>query len=116
MRAVVVKSFGGPEAMEIEELPVPAAGVGQVRIRVEAAGVNPVDAATRSGQLAAAGLMAPRDVVGIGWDVAGTVDQVGPEVTGFAPGDRVIGLRDRLDVPLGTYAEYVVLDATAVAP
>ncbi|MFI6642787.1 NADP-dependent oxidoreductase [Streptomyces sp. NPDC050504] len=116
MQAVVVRSFGGPEALEFVEVPVPSAGVGQVRVRVAAAAVNPVDAATRSGALAAAGLMRPDGVAGIGWDVAGTVDQVGSDVEEFTPGDAVIGLRDRLDVPLGTYARYVVLDAAAVAP
>ncbi|MFJ3788940.1 NADP-dependent oxidoreductase [Kitasatospora sp. NPDC090091] len=116
MRAVVVRTPAGPEALELVEVPLPAAGPGQVRVRVEAAGVNPVDSVTRAGTLVEAGLMAPREVTGIGWDVAGVVDEVGPGVTGFAPGDAVIGLRDRLDVPLGTYAEFVVLDASALAP
>ncbi|MFI9718818.1 NADP-dependent oxidoreductase [Streptomyces sp. NPDC052396] len=115
MRAITVRSFGGPEVLENLEVPVPAAGAGQVRIRVTAAAVNPVDLATRSGALAEAGLMPVREVTGIGWDVAGTIDEVGPGVTHFAPGDPVIGLRDRLDVPLGTYAEYIILDVTAVA-
>lgn len=119
MRAIVVRAVGGPDALELVDVPVPVAGTGQVRIRVEAAAVNPVDAATRSGDLIAAGLMPPRDVmgtgIGIGWDVAGQIDEVGPEVTAFAPGDRVIGLRDRLDLSLGAYSEYIVLDATAVA-
>ncbi|MFD8289879.1 NADP-dependent oxidoreductase [Streptomyces lavendulae] len=115
MRAVVVRAGGGPEALEYVETRVPGAGPGSVRIRVEGAAVNPVDAATRSGALAGAGLMEPREVTGIGWDVAGVVEETGPGVTEFAVGDRVIGLRDRLDVPLGTYAESVVLDAGAVA-
>ncbi|MGI5205839.1 NADP-dependent oxidoreductase [Spirillospora sp. CA-108201] len=51
-----------------------------------------------------------------GWDVAGAVDAVGEGVTRFAAGDEVIGLKDRLDVPLGAYAEAIVLDADAVAP
>ncbi|AUY48049.1 NADP-dependent oxidoreductase [Streptomyces sp. CB01881] len=116
MRAVVVRTFAGPEALELVDVPVPEAGPGQVRVRVEAAGVNPVDAVTRAGVLAQAGLMPPREVVGIGWDVAGVVDRVGPGVAGFAPGERVIGLRDRLDAPLGSYAEYLVLDASVLAP
>ncbi|MEW1638180.1 NADP-dependent oxidoreductase [Streptomyces sp. NPDC093801] len=116
MRAVVVRRFGGPEVLELIEVPDPEPGPGQVRLRVEAAGVNPVDAVTRSGALAAAGLMGPRETVGIGWDAAGTVDRLGPGVSGFAPGDRVIGLRDRLDVPLGAYADALVLDASALAP
>jgi NADPH:quinone reductase-like Zn-dependent oxidoreductase len=115
MRAVVVRSFGGPEVLEVVEVPVPAPGTGQVRIRVEAAAVNPVDLATRAGVLAEVGLMVPRPVVGIGWDVAGVIDEVGPDTTGFTVGDRVIGLSDRLDVSVGTYAEFVVLDADAVA-
>ncbi|MET9607672.1 NADP-dependent oxidoreductase [Streptomyces sp. NPDC006512] len=115
VRAVVVRSAGGPEALEHVETEVPVTGAGRIRIRMEAAAVNPVDAATRSGALTGAGLMAPREVTGIGWDVAGVVEEIGPGVTGFAAGDRVIGLRDRLDVPLGTYAETVVLDAGAVA-
>jgi NADPH2:quinone reductase len=114
MRAVVVRAFGGPEVLQIAEVPVPVAAEGQVRIRVQAATVNPVDLATRSGALTEAGLLPARDVIGIGWDVAGTVEDAGPGVTGVAPGDQVIGLSDRLDVPLGTQAEHVVLDADAV--
>ncbi|MFJ2278380.1 NADP-dependent oxidoreductase [Streptomyces sp. NPDC087866] len=115
MRAVVVRTVGGPEALELSDVPVPVPRSGQVRVRVEAAAVNPVDLATRSGALIEAGLMEPREVIGIGWDVAGQIDEVGPGVTEFAPGDPVIGIQDRLDVSLGTYAEYVVLDAGAVA-
>ncbi|WP_229929142.1 NADP-dependent oxidoreductase [Kitasatospora xanthocidica] len=116
MRAVVVREFGGPEVLELVEVALPEPGRGQVRVRVAAAGVNPVDAVTRAGVLARAGLMTPRAVTGIGWDVAGVVDAVGPGVTGFAPGQRVVGLRDRLDADLGTYAEHIVLDAGALAP
>ena len=118
MRAVVVRSYGGPEALEVAEVPVPEPGRGQVRIRVEAAAVNPVDTATRQGlmNVARPGVIREREQVGIGWDVAGTVDAVGPGVTSLSSGDRVIGLRDRLDQPLGTYAERVVLDAADVAP
>ncbi|MET9212199.1 MULTISPECIES: NADP-dependent oxidoreductase [unclassified Nocardia] len=116
MRAVVVHSFGGPEALEIVDVPVPVPGPGQVRIRVAAAAVNPVDAVTRTGALVEAGLMAPRAVTGIGWDVAGEIDAVGAGVAGFAAGQRVIGLRDLLDRSLGSYADYLVLDASAVAP
>ncbi|MFI5530662.1 NADP-dependent oxidoreductase [Kitasatospora sp. NPDC051853] len=116
MRAVVVRTSGGPEQVRVEEVERPEPGPGQLRIRVEAAAVNPVDAVTRAGVLAGAGLMAEREVTGIGWDVAGVVEQLGDGVAGFGLGDRVIGLRDRLDLPLGTHADQVVLDATAVAP
>ncbi|MFE5482141.1 NADP-dependent oxidoreductase [Streptomyces sp. NPDC056527] len=117
MRALVIDSFGGPEVLRIADVPAPTSpGPGRVRVRVEAATVNPVDLATRSGALAAAGLMPARARTGLGWDVAGVVEETGPGVTEPRPGDRVIGLHDRLDVPLGTQAEQVVLDARALAP
>jgi NADPH:quinone reductase len=114
MRAVVVRRFGGPEVLEFAEVPVPEPGPGQVRIRVAAAAVNPVDLATRSGVLSAAGVFPAREVLGLGWDVAGSIDDAGD--TGFRVGDAVIGLRDRIATPLGAYAERIVLDASAVAP
>ena len=106
MRAVVVREFGGPDALEIAEVPVPEPGRGQVRIQVAAAGVNPVDIATRAGWMneLGPGVLGSWPTTGIGWDVAGTVAAVGPGVTGFAAGDQVIGLRDRLDQPTGGYA------------
>jgi NADPH:quinone reductase len=117
MRAVVVRNYGGPEALEVIDVPAPEPGRGQVRIRVEAAAVNPVDVATRQGlmNVARPGVIRDRDHVGVGWDVAGTVDAAGPGVSSPGPGQRVMGLRDRLDQPLGTYAEQVVLDAADVA-
>ena len=118
MRAVVVRNYGGPEALAVIDAPIPEPGRGQVRIRVTAAAVNPVDIATREGLMNAGrpGVIGAREHVGIGWDVAGVIDATGPDVTGVAVGDPVIGLRDRLDQPLGTYAERVVLDAADVAP
>lgn len=115
MRAVVVRTFGGPEALEVAEVPTPAPDRGQVRIRVRAAAVNPVDAFVRSGLATQVGMLPERDSVGVGWDVAGTVDATGPGVDRFAVGDEVIGLSDRLDIAVGGYAEYLVLDTDAVA-
>ena len=112
MRAIVVRRFGGPEVLEPVEVPVPEPGPGQVRIRVAAAAVNPVDVATRAGILTEAGVIPPREVLGLGWDVAGEVDAG----SGFGWATAVIGLRDRIATPLGAYAEQIVLDASAVAP
>jgi NADPH2:quinone reductase len=114
MRAVVFRSFGGPEVLEVAEVPEPHAGPGQVRIRVAAAAVNPVDLGTRAGALAGGGLMTAADQTGLGWDVAGVVDET--ETGEFAVGDRVIGYSDRLNLPTKAQAEYVVLDTQAVAP
>lgn len=116
MKAVVVRRYGGPDALEIADVPVPQPAAGQVRIRVQAAPVNPVDLATRSGWLAEHGLMAASGDVGIGWDLAGVIDAVGPGTDRFGAGQAVIGMRDLLTAPVGTQAEQVVLDLDAVAP
>lgn len=110
MLAAVVTEFGGPEQVELAEVPVPRPAAGQVRVRVRAAGVNPVDGAVRGGVFGGAGQR-----IGLGWEVAGEIDAVGAEVTGWSRGDRVVGLHHGMVKPLGTHAEYVVLDATAVA-
>lgn len=115
MRAVVVEEPGGPEAAVLVRVDVPEPGPEQVRIRVRAAAVNPVDGFVRSGAAAAAGLVPARDRLGLGWDVAGEVDAVGAGVTGFAVGEPVIGVSDRLDVEVAGYAEEIVLDAGSVA-
>ena len=115
MRAALVRRFGGPDVLEIASVDVPTPGPAQVRIRVAAAAVNRIDLSTRDGALARAGLLAPAPEIRLGWDVAGTVDAAGPGVTRFAPGDRVIGLRDVLGAA-GTQADFVVLDTAAVAP
>lgn len=89
-RAVRLESFGGPEVLEVQEVPAPRAGQGQIRVRVTAAGLNPMDwIMTADADTAARfGLSLP---AGFGTDYAGVVDQVGAGVTGFAPGDRVFG-------------------------
>lgn len=114
MKAAVVHRFGGPEVLEIIEVPVPEPGQGHVRVRVAASSVHKIDLSTRNGALAEAGLLTPAPRVWLGWDVSGEVDAVGPGVTRFAVGDRVVGLRDILSMP-GAHAEHVVLHECAVA-
>ena len=104
-RAVRLDSFGGPEVLNIRQVPAPQVGPGQIRVRVTAAGLNPMDwimtadadTATRFG------LSLP---TGFGTDYAGVVDQVGDGVTGFAPGDRVFG-----GALSRAVADFVVVDA-----
>ncbi|MGI5137926.1 MULTISPECIES: NADP-dependent oxidoreductase [unclassified Streptomyces] len=109
MRAAVVTTFGGPEAVEIVEVETPEPAARQVRIKVAAAALNPVDAGVR------AGIFGPADGrIGLGWDVAGTVDATG-EGTAWNVGDEVVALQYGMVKPLGTHADYVVVDADAVA-
>src|SRR6201995_5263709 len=116
VKAVIIRSYGGPDVIELADVPVPQPGTGQVRIRVRAAPVHPVDIATRAGRLAEHGLMAASGDVGLGWDLAGVVDALGPGVDRFTTGDMVIGMRDLLPARVGAQAEQVVLDIDAVAP
>lgn len=113
MRAVIISTFGEPEVLQVAELPVPAPGAGQVRVRVHAAPVHPADLLTRNGALAAILPEQPHFV--LGWDFAGTVDEVGDGVTGLTPGQPVAGLVDWFGSFNGTHAEYVVLDRAALA-
>jgi NADPH:quinone reductase-like Zn-dependent oxidoreductase len=116
MKAVIIRGYGAPDVIELADVPVPQPGTGQVRIRVHAAPVHPVDIATRAGRLAEHGLMAASGDVGLGWDLAGVVDALGPGVGRFTTGDMVIGMRDLLTAPVGAQAEQVVLDIDAIAP
>src|SRR5919197_857457 len=88
MKAVRYSQFGGPEVLEIVELPDPHAGPGQIRVAVHAAGVNPTDWKLRKG------LMGGELPQTTGRDVAGVVDEVGEGVTDVAVGDRVFGVSD----------------------
>src|SRR5437868_1297742 len=85
MRAVQFSQFGGPEALEVVELPDPAPGSGQIRIGVRAAGINPIDWKVRRGDL---GGEVPQTT---GREVAGVVDQLGEGVSDVAVGDEVFG-------------------------
>jgi len=89
-RAVIYEKFGGPEVLEVREVPEPHAGPGEVRVRVAAAGLNPMDwgIASRPELAAMFGITVPS---GFGYDFAGVVDEVGDGATGFAVGDRVYG-------------------------
>lgn len=114
MRAVTFTGFGGPDVLAVTEVPTPEPSAGQVRIRVEAATVNPVDLAVRSGALG--GRVPDRPSYTLGWDVAGVVDALGAGVDGFTVGQRVIGMANFFAGDPGTHAEYAVLDAAALAP
>jgi len=103
VRAIVQHSYGGPEVLELEEVPAPEPIATEVQVRVHAAGINPVDFKTRSGT-GMAGILEPP--MTIGWDVAGTVTEVGVGVTRFCVGDEVLGM-PWFPREAGAYAEYV---------
>jgi NADPH2:quinone reductase len=110
MQAIVVYQPGPPEQLQLGELPKPRARPDHVVIRVEASGVNPVDASNR-GDPTWAGIEAPYVV---GYEFAGWIEEVGDAVTRFSLGDAVWGLCSVRGTRWGTYAEYVEADADAV--
>ncbi len=85
MKAVRISQFGGPDVLQIVDLPDPHPGPGQVRIAVRAAGVNPSDWKKRQG------LMDSELPQTMGYEAAGVVDEIGEGVSGVAVGDRVFG-------------------------
>ena len=110
MKAIVVAEFGGPQQLRLTDVAEPVPGPGEVRIAVHAAGTNPVDTSNRADG-SWAGLKVPCI---LGYEVAGTIDRVGPGVTGLVPGDRVMAMTHFPD-GAGGYAELVVVAADQVA-
>ena len=100
--AIVMTGYGPPEVLEWARVPLTEPGEGQIRIQVKAAGISPTDLALRAGYLKA-DIPLPANTV-LGYEAAGTVDAVGPGVTGASAGDGVTALL----FSLGGYAEYAV--------
>src|SRR5580693_5096426 len=100
--AVVMTGYGPPEVLKWAQVPLTEPGQGQIRIKVKAAGISPTDLALRAGYLKDAIPLPPNAV--LGYEAAGTVDAVGPGVTGTSIGDAVSALLLRI----GGYAEYAI--------
>jgi NADPH:quinone reductase-like Zn-dependent oxidoreductase len=116
-RTAVVRTPGGPDPIEIIEVPVVEPGPGQVRVEIAGAAVNPVDLALAAGVFHERGLIDQPDHTGLGWDFAGTVTAAAPDVD-VPVGSRVAGLVAGFDRDFGTYAEQLVVPAsdTALVP
>ena len=108
MKAIQVHHFGGPEVLELREIPTPKPGPGQILVRVHAAGVNPYDTYMRNGTYA----IKPQLPYTPGSDAAGEVESVGSEVKKVKPGDRVYTARTLT----GAYAEYALADESQIYP
>ncbi len=112
MKAVRIHAYGGPELLHYEDVPRPELKPEDLLIQVRAAAVNPVDWKIREGYLQ--GFLNHRLPLILGWDVAGTVVEVGPDATGFEIGDEVYA---RPDIERdGGYAEFIAVKASEAAP
>ena len=101
MKAIVVREFGGPDVMKLEDVPVPSPGPGQLLVKVAAVGVNPVDGYIRSGTYA----RKPALPYSPGTDIAGTVEKAGEGTTRFGPGARVYAHN-----AVGGYADFAICE------
>ncbi|HEX4514729.1 MAG TPA: alcohol dehydrogenase catalytic domain-containing protein, partial [Polyangiaceae bacterium] len=107
MKAIVIREAGGPEVLEVRDVPEPNVSRGEVRVRIRATAVNRADVLQRMGVYPAPP-GAPKDIPGM--EFAGEIDEIGEGVVEHAPGDHVFGIAGG-----GTYAEKIVLPARAVA-
>jgi NADPH:quinone reductase-like Zn-dependent oxidoreductase len=109
VKAVRAHAFGGVDAVIYEDVPKPAPGHGRVLIRVAAAGVGQWDAWVRTGKSAV-----PQPLtLTLGADLSGSIEQVGRDVAGFQPGEKVFGVSNARFT--GAYAEYAVAEAGMIA-
>lgn len=108
MKVMAIQRYGGPEVLQPMDLPMPQPADGEVRVKVHAAGVNPVDYQRRQN-----GPYTDFPVV-LGWDISGVVDALGPNATDLRVGDEVYGMI-RFPEQGRAYAEYVTAPVTEVA-
>jgi len=111
MKAVCMRSFGGPEVLKVEEIDIPQPADDEVLVRVHAASVNPIDYKIRSGSYSSS--MQPQDCTVLGRDIAGTVERSGRTVQNPLAGENVYAM---LDGGPGGYAQYVTIKANICAP
>ena len=114
MRAVYYERFGGPDVLQIGDLPEPEPASGEVLIRIRAASVNPVDWKIREGFFD--GIFPHEFPIIPGWDAAGEVAGLGDGVSGLQTGERVYAYCRKPVVHDGTYAEFIAVPAEYVAP
>jgi len=105
MKAIILKEFGGTDKLTYVDIPVPGISDDEVLIQVKAISINPVDVRTRAGSAMASHLRNHNPLI-LGWDVSGTVETVGKNVTKFKAGDDVFGMVNFLGHGKG-YAEFV---------
>ena len=106
MRAIRIEQYGGPEVLQLQDIPVPVPGEGEVLVRMAHAGINVMDVGTREGVYANSETYSVRLPSTIGMEGAGKVEQLGAGVTGFRPGDRVAYC-----LVWNSYAEFAVVPA-----
>jgi NADPH:quinone reductase-like Zn-dependent oxidoreductase len=113
MKAVVLREAGSADALQVREVEKPIAADNEVLIKVSAISINPAEYKIRSRKDLFQQIYGGQKDVILGWDVSGTIEEMGTDVTGFAVGDEVFGM---INFPLkkGGYAEYVAVNPQAI--
>ena len=107
MKAIVIDAYGDNGVVQLREVERPRPSAGEVLVRIQAAGVNPVDWKIRSGAGQRMGMTLP---IGLGGEIAGLVEELGEDVAAFEPGDAVFGI-----IKSGGFADYAVAPAADLA-
>src|SRR5258708_33683379 len=112
MKAIRIHRFGGPEVLDLEDVPVPQPRENELLVRIHAASVNPVDYKIRRGTVP----WVTREMLPItlGRDLSGTVESAGAGVDAFRQGEAIYGMLGSID--RGSYAEYVVVKPNEASP
>lgn len=113
MKAIFIEDFGGPEQLKMGRLNIPNPEPDEVQIKIACTAVNPVDWKIRTGLLQKR--MPHHFPIVLGWDAAGTISRLGPNVNNFKVGDAVFAYCRKSTIQDGTYAEYICLNAESVA-
>lgn len=114
MRQLMISSYGDPDVLVLDDVPIPVVSADGAVVKVTAAPLQIADVALREGRLADV-MPDPSTPMPIGWEFAGTITDVGADVIGFAQGDDVIGMSRHFFTRVGTQAEYVAVPATGIA-
>ncbi|MCH8171823.1 MAG: NADP-dependent oxidoreductase [Proteobacteria bacterium] len=114
MKAVTYNAFGDPEVLKISDLPLPEPGAGEIRVKISAAAVNPIDWKIRNGQFEC--VFEHAFPITPGWDMAGVIDTLGKGVLDWRAGDKVYAYTRFARAEVGTYAEYIVVPESYLAP
>ncbi|MBI3541100.1 MAG: NADP-dependent oxidoreductase [Deltaproteobacteria bacterium] len=113
MKAIAIEQFGGRDVMKMMDLPRPTIKPHEILVKIQMAGVNPVDWKIRQGLFE--GRMPHEFPIILGWDAAGVVEAVGMDVEGIKLGDEVMAYCRKDTIHDGTYAEYIALEPSHVA-
>ncbi len=113
MKAIRLNQYGAPEVLFYTDVEEPTVGADEIKVKVKAAGVNPIDCKIREGSSFLAKKLEPYFPIGLGFDLSGIIVECGSQVTGWKIGDEVVGTTISIERP-GSYAEYAIVGSDTI--